>query len=121
MQPVYVDFNKLNFENYATKWTRVKREKIDDMYEEYEDKPVIFKKYLNKFLRNDPINNVICLSQHLKYLTQQVQDYNNTSYDDEHDLKYIEQYRDLVQEVLEDDLQWNEKKKRFPNYKFRYD
>jgi hypothetical protein len=114
MQRIYVDLsNYSDIKQRSNIWTKRKAEKIDEMYDKYEDEPLTFKKYLNKILRNDPINNVIFLSQHLKYLTKQVKEYDNTSYDDEHHLQYIEQYRDLVQEVLEDDLQWNEKKKDF--------
>jgi hypothetical protein len=63
---------------------------------------------------------VILLAQHLQYLIKQIDDYDSSSYDDEHDLEYITQYRDLVDDVLSEDLKWNEKKK-FSIFKFRYD
>jgi hypothetical protein len=117
MEPIYIDFNE--YYNDLTKlpskiWTEKKGEKIDEMYDKYEDEPVVFKKYLNKLLRNDPINNVYLLTQHLNYLLKQVDDYESSSYDDEHDLKYIKQYRDLVDEVLAEDIKCNQKKYNFP-------
>jgi hypothetical protein len=78
-------------------WTEKKCAKIDNLYNELEESPVIFKNYLNKLLRDDPINNVYLLTQHLDKLNKKV-DGNN--YEDEHLLQHISQYRDLVSEIL---------------------
>jgi hypothetical protein len=69
-----------------------------------------FKKYLNKLLRDDPINNVYLLTQHLDQLNKKL-DGNN--YEDEHLLQHIPQYRDLISEVLLEDSLWNTIKSNF--------
>jgi hypothetical protein len=97
MNSIYIDFDKLNFQNYPKVWTEKKSAKIDNLYNELEESPVIFKKYLNKLLRDDPINNVYLLTQHLDQLNKKIDDNN---YEDEHLLQHIIQYRDLVSEIL---------------------
>jgi hypothetical protein len=116
MEPIYIHLNEYekNLGNLPSKaWTKQKAEKIDEMYEQYEYEPLIFKKYLNKLLRNDPINNLIFLNQHLKYLSKQIKEYDSSSYDDEHHLQYLTQYADLLVVIISNELDWNGKKEDF--------
>jgi hypothetical protein len=92
-------------------WTEKKGAKIDNLYNELEESPVIFKKYLNKLLRDDPINNLYLLTQHLDQLNKK---FDRNNYEDEHLLQHTSQYRDLVSEMLLEDSLWNSIKSNFP-------
>jgi hypothetical protein len=70
MRPIYLDFNKYTFDTFPKIWTVTAGKKIDKVYEEYKEKPVTFQKILNLLIRDDPIDNVILLSQHLQKLDE---------------------------------------------------
>jgi hypothetical protein len=100
-----LDFDKLSFKNYPKIWTEKKGAKIDKLYKVYIEKPIIFQKILNKLIRDDLINNVYLLTQHLQQLNEKV----------EHGLENIIEYRDLVNDVLLEDSYWNSIKQNFPS------
>jgi hypothetical protein len=91
MRPIYLDFNKYTFDTFPKIWTVTPEKKIDKVYEEYKEKPVTFQKFLNLLIRDDPIDNVILLSQHLQKL----------------DEKLIQQYYNVVNKVVLEDNDWN--------------
>jgi hypothetical protein len=75
--------------------------KIDEVYNN--ETPKTFKKFLNKLIRNDPINNVFLLSQHLQKLHEKFEKIEN-AYDDDED---VSGQKNLVNEVLLVESYWN--------------
>jgi hypothetical protein len=59
------------------------------LYNTYKKTPLIFKKYLNKLLRDDPIYNVFLLAQHLQKLNEEVEKYNKSDYEKNNCLLFL--------------------------------
>jgi hypothetical protein len=63
MCPTYINFNDYStVDNFPTTLTEEIGAKIDSVYNKYEENPVTFKKYINKLLHIDPINNVFLIA-----------------------------------------------------------